>query len=57
MLEFATCNDNDIEDEYHFILECSKYMEIRRKYIKPYYCINTSAFKLTAIICSKYKRT
>jgi hypothetical protein len=33
------CNNNDIEDEYHFILECSKYVEIRRKYIKPYYCI------------------
>ena len=30
------CNNNDIEDEYHFILECSKYVEIRRKYIKPY---------------------
>jgi hypothetical protein len=39
------CNNNDIEDEYHFILECSKYVEIRRKYIKPYYCINPSAFK------------
>jgi hypothetical protein len=37
------CNNNDIEDEYHFILECSKYVEIRRKYIKPYYCINPSA--------------
>ena len=38
------CIKNDIEDEYHFILECSKYVEIRRKYIKPYYCINPSAF-------------
>jgi hypothetical protein len=27
MLEFATCNNNDIEDEYHFILECSKYIK------------------------------
>ena len=48
MLEFVTrVLNNDIEDEYHFILECSKYVEIRRKYIKPYYCINPSAFKLT----------
>jgi hypothetical protein len=23
------CNNNNIEDEYHFISECSKYMEIR----------------------------
>ena len=44
------CNNNDIEDEYHFILECSKYVEIRRKYIKPYYCINPSAFKLTPLL-------
>jgi hypothetical protein len=29
------CNNNHIEDEYHFILECSKYVEIRTKYIKP----------------------
>jgi hypothetical protein len=44
------CSNNDIEDEYHFILECSKYVEIRRKYIKPYYCINPSAFKLTQLL-------
>ena len=43
-------NNNDIEDEHHFILECSKYVEIRRKYIKPYYCSNTSAFKLTQLL-------
>ena len=43
------CNNNDIEDEYHFILECSEYVEIRRKYIKPYYCIIPSAFKLTQL--------
>ena len=28
----------------------SKYVEIRRKYIKPYYCINPSAFKLTQLL-------
>ena len=44
------CNNNDIEDEYHFILECSKYVKIRRKYIKPYYCINPSVFKLTQLL-------
>ena len=44
------CSNNDIEDEYHFILECSKYVEIRRKYIKPDYCINPSAFKLTQLV-------
>jgi hypothetical protein len=43
------CNNNDIKDEYHFILEYSKYVEIRRKYIKPYYCINPSDFKLRGL--------
>ena len=44
------CNNNDIEDEYHSILECSKYVEIRRKYIKPYNCINVSALKLAQLL-------
>ena len=48
------CNNKDVEDEYHFILECSKcismYVEIRWKYIKTYYCINPSAFKLTQLL-------
>ena len=39
-----------MEDEYHFILECSKYVEISRKYTIPYYCINPSAFKLTQLL-------
>ena len=28
------CNNNSMEDEYHFILECSRYNALRRKYIK-----------------------
>ena len=28
---------NCLEDEYHFILECPLYTEIRSKYIKKYY--------------------
>ena len=30
-------NCNNIEDESHFILECTRYSEIRRKYIKKYF--------------------
>ena len=30
-------NCNNIEDEFHFILECTRYNEIRRKYIKKYF--------------------
>ena len=28
---------NNVEDEFHFILECTKYNEIRRKYIKYFW--------------------
>ena len=31
------CNDSDIQDEYHIVLKCAYYNEVRRKYIKPYY--------------------
>ena len=27
------CNNNDIEDEYHFVLTCSLYDSLRKQYI------------------------
>lgn len=32
------CNMNAIENEYHFLLACPFYNDIRRKYLSPYYC-------------------
>ena len=32
------CNSNVVECEYHFLLVCPFYLELRRKYFKPYYC-------------------
>ena len=32
------CQMNTIEDEYHFILVCQKFRELRKIYLKPYYC-------------------
>ena len=32
------CSLNTIENEYHFLLVCPKYYELRRKFLKPYYC-------------------
>ena len=31
------CDLNDIEDEFHFVLLCPKYLILRQKYIKPYF--------------------
>ena len=32
------CNSNDIKDEYHVTLVCEyKFMDVRKKYIKPFY--------------------
>ena len=31
------CNLWDIEDEFHFILKCPTFLELRIKYIKKYY--------------------
>ena len=33
-----SCNMKQIEDEFHFLLVCPKYRELRRKYLKPYFC-------------------
>jgi hypothetical protein len=33
-----SCNMNILENEYHFLLVCPKYRELRRKYLKNYYC-------------------
>ena len=32
------CNMRVIEDEYHFLLVCPKYYDIRRQFLKPYFC-------------------
>ena len=44
------CNANALEDEYHFILECIKYNDLRQKYIKPYYWRNPSVYKLVQLM-------
>ena len=43
------CN-NDIEDEFHFVLMCPVYVDLRKKYIKKYYWERPSVFKLTQLL-------
>lgn len=32
------CNMNQVENEYHFLLVCPLYRELRRNFLKSYYC-------------------
>ena len=40
------CAINDVEDEYHFILKCPFYINLRLLYITKYYWFQPSVFKL-----------
>ena len=46
------CNLNEIEDEFHFILVCPFYKEIREMYLKKYYCKKPSMYKLIELLNS-----
>jgi len=50
------CNKRDIEDEYHFILVCDKYKEIRLRYIKPYYHRNPSVHKFNKLMQTQNRK-
>lgn len=49
------CNLNVIENEYHFLLVCPKYIELRRKYFKAYYCSWPSMYKFDSLMSSRGK--
>ena len=46
----STCNV--LEDEHHFVIECSRYTELRRKYIKSYFYVRPNAHKFFELIQS-----
>jgi hypothetical protein len=47
---YSMCNLNVVEDEYHFILQCEKYIDVRRRYLKKYYWQMPSCFKLVQLL-------
>ena len=51
------CTSNEIEDEYHFILECNIYVTIRRKYISQYFYIRPNMYKFCQLLKSHDKTT
>jgi hypothetical protein len=46
----SMCSLNVVEDEYHFILQCEKYIDVRRKHLKKYYWQRPSCFKLVQLL-------
>ena len=50
------CNLNVLEDEFHFVLQCTKYNDLRKKYIKKYYWHRPSTFKLVQLLSVKNRK-
>ena len=44
-----------LEDEYHFVIECRLYTQLRKKYIKEYFWKHPSVLKFTQLITSNRK--
>ena len=49
------CNKNEVEDEFHFILICPAYSDIRNRFIRPYYRNRPSMYKLVQLLKSSNK--
>ena len=45
-----------LEDEFHFILECPLYSNIRTLYVKRYFYTRPNMFKLTELVSSNSKK-
>jgi len=54
---WKSCNINLVESEYHFLLVCPKYRELRTKFFKPYYFHWPSFNKFESLMCSNNKKT
>lgn len=49
------CKSGLPENEYHFVLICSKYADLRSRYIKRYYYTWPTKQKFTNLMCSTSK--
>ena len=47
------CDLNDLGDEYHYVMICPVFKDIREIYLKKYYINRPSVFKFTALMQSK----
>ena len=51
------CLMNTIENEYHFLLICPKYSELRKQYLNSYYCRWPTLNKFDRLLESKDNKT
>jgi hypothetical protein len=51
------CNLNLVESEFHFLLQCPKYSELRPRYIKQYFYNQPTLRKFINLLTSSSKRT
>ena len=47
------CDMNDLEDEYHFVLVCPVYADLRKKYLKKYFYKKRSVHKFIELMSTK----
>jgi hypothetical protein len=47
------CDANELEDEYHFVIKCSAYENLRSQYIKRYVYIRPSMAKFIELLQSQ----
>ena len=47
------CNLNDIEDEFHFVLVCPDYINLRNAYIPKYYSNRPSVLEILELVQTK----
>ena len=51
------CNSNLVENEYHFLLVCSLYRELRKQYLKPYFCRWPTLNKFDALMSNTNRKS
>jgi len=42
-----------IENEFHLLLVCPNYYDLRRKFLKPYFCHWPTIRKIETLLCNK----
>jgi hypothetical protein len=51
----TNCSSDAVETEYHFLLVCTAYSDLRKKYFAPYFCHWPSTQKFKAVLSLRSK--